>query len=65
VWQTRYLLDVFIFPHVMNVYYGRFGSYVGLLLFIAKIATLITVMLLLVISDYLQLGQGNKSRKSF
>jgi len=49
----------------MNAYYGRFGSYDGLLPFIAKIATLIIVVLALVISDYLQLGQGNKSRKSF
>jgi len=60
-----YLSDVFIVPYVMNVYYGWFGSYVGLLLFIAKIATLITVMLALGIADYLQLGQDNKSRKSF
>jgi len=49
----------------MNVYYGLFGNYVGLLLFIAKIPTHITVVLALVISDYLQLGQHNKSRLSF
>jgi len=34
-------------------------------MFIAKIATLITVVLALVISHYFQLGQDNKSRKSF
>jgi len=49
----------------MNVYYGSFGRYVGLLLFIAKITKLITVVLALVILGYLQLGQDNKSRKSF
>jgi len=37
----------------------------GLLLFIGKIATLITIVLALVISDILQFGQDNKSRKSF
>jgi len=49
----------------MNVYYALFGNYVGVLLFIAKIATLITVVLAPVISDYLRLGQDNKIRKSF
>jgi len=41
----------------MSVYYGWFGYYFDLLLFIAKIATLIIVVLALVISDYLQLVQ--------
>jgi len=38
---------------------------IDLLLFIAKTATLITDVLALVILGYLQLGQDNKSRKSF
>jgi len=63
--QIRYLSDVFIVPYVIYVYYGLFGSYVGLLQFIGKIAILITVVLALVISNYLQLEQDNKSRKSF
>jgi len=49
----------------MNIYYGLFGSNVSLLLFIEKTVILISVELALVILDYLQLGQDNKSRKSF
>ena len=56
MWQTRHISDVIIVFYVMNAYYGFYGSYVGLQLFIVKIATLITVVLALVISHYLQLG---------
>jgi len=58
-------LNVFIVPYVMYIYYGRIESYVGFLLFIAKMAILITVMLIPIILDYLLPEQDNKSRKSF